>query len=181
MPLSFPNIGNAAEFVGQALGLRRPLRPPGRAFNNLRWVFDRARVPLDPLSRSKSQGFRQPRQADEASAAVQGDRPQLMQVLIPRANLRTQPSPAGKRARSSKRELRHASFSRIAIGTRSGAASASGGMIGVCSMANWPDSTACRTGVSRQKARGALHGRFRVAPQNSTQPPSRGGRRLVQP
>src|ERR1017187_8745287 len=83
MPLSFPNIGNAAEFVGQALGLRRPPRPPGRAFNNLRWVFDRARVPLDPLSRSKSQSFRQPRQADEASAAVQGDRPQLMQVLIP--------------------------------------------------------------------------------------------------
>src|ERR1019366_8902430 len=118
---------------------------------------------------------------DEASAAVQGERPQLMQVLIPRANLRTQPSPAGKRARSSKRELRPASFSRIAIGTRSGAASASGGMIGVCSMANWPDSTACRTGVSRQKARGALHGRFPVAPQNSTQPPSRGGRRLVQP
>src|ERR1019366_10299326 len=116
--------------VGQALGLRRPLRPLSRAFNNLRWVFERARVPLDPLSRSKSRGFRQPRQADEASAAVQGDRPQLMQVLIPRANLRTQPSPAGKRARSSKRELRHASFSRIAIGTRSGAASASGGMIG---------------------------------------------------
>src|ERR1017187_2809678 len=28
--------------VGQALGLRRPLRPPGRPFNNLRWVFDRA-------------------------------------------------------------------------------------------------------------------------------------------
>src|ERR1022692_97898 len=97
MPLSFPNIGNAAEFVGQALGLRRPLRPPGRAFNNLRWGFDRARGPLDPPSPSKSQGFRQPRQADEASAAVQGDRPQLMQVLIPRANLRTQPSPAGRR------------------------------------------------------------------------------------
>src|ERR1017187_7489673 len=68
MPLSFPNIGNAAEFVGQALGPRRPLRPPRRAFNNLGWVFDRARVPLDPLSRSKSQSFRQPRQADEASA-----------------------------------------------------------------------------------------------------------------
>src|ERR1022692_3614866 len=126
MPLSFPNIGNAAEFVGQALGLRRPLRPPGRAFNNLRWVFDRARVPLDPLSRSKSQSFRQPRQADEASAAVQGDPPQLMQVLIP-ARIFAPPSPAGKRRVASKRELRPASFSRIAIGTRSGAASASGG------------------------------------------------------
>ncbi len=31
--------------VGQALGLRRPLRPPKRAFNNLRWVFNRARPP----------------------------------------------------------------------------------------------------------------------------------------
>src|ERR1022692_3805326 len=30
--------------VGQALGPRRPLRPPGLAFNNLRWVFDRAWV-----------------------------------------------------------------------------------------------------------------------------------------
>ena len=35
--------------VGQALGLRRPLRPPGPPFNNLRWVFDRARVLQDPL------------------------------------------------------------------------------------------------------------------------------------
>ena len=35
--------------VGQALGLRRPLRPPGRAFNNSRWVFDRARALQDPL------------------------------------------------------------------------------------------------------------------------------------
>src|ERR1022692_2067869 len=35
--------------VGQALGLRRPLRPPGRAFHNLQWVFDRARVLQDPL------------------------------------------------------------------------------------------------------------------------------------
>jgi hypothetical protein len=34
----------ASLLVGQALGLRRPPRPPGRAFNNLRWVFDRARV-----------------------------------------------------------------------------------------------------------------------------------------
>jgi hypothetical protein len=35
--------------VGQALGLRRHPRPPGRAFNNLRWVFDRARVLQDPV------------------------------------------------------------------------------------------------------------------------------------
>src|ERR1039457_4890973 len=35
--------------VGQALGLRRPLRPPGPPFNNLRSVFDRARVLQDPL------------------------------------------------------------------------------------------------------------------------------------
>ena len=30
--------------VGQALGLRRPLRPPCCAFNRLQWVFDRARA-----------------------------------------------------------------------------------------------------------------------------------------
>jgi hypothetical protein len=35
--------------VGQALGLRRPPRPPGCAFNRLQWVFDRARVLQDPL------------------------------------------------------------------------------------------------------------------------------------
>jgi hypothetical protein len=28
--------------VGQALSLRRPLRPPRLFFNNLRWAFDRA-------------------------------------------------------------------------------------------------------------------------------------------
>src|ERR1017187_6012878 len=36
--------------VGQALGLRRPLRPPKRAFNNLRWVFDRASPPRTPFA-----------------------------------------------------------------------------------------------------------------------------------
>src|ERR1022692_3005451 len=41
--------------VGQALGLRRPLRPPGRAFNNLRWVFDRARVLQEPLFAQRNQ------------------------------------------------------------------------------------------------------------------------------
>jgi hypothetical protein len=35
--------------VGQALGLRRPRRPPGRAFDNLWWVFDRAQVLQDPF------------------------------------------------------------------------------------------------------------------------------------
>ena len=35
--------------VGQALGLRRPPRPPGCAFNRLQWVFDRARVLQDRL------------------------------------------------------------------------------------------------------------------------------------
>jgi hypothetical protein len=44
--------------VGQAPSLRRPLRPPERGFNKLRWVFDRARVLQDPpfalgISRSK--------------------------------------------------------------------------------------------------------------------------------
>jgi hypothetical protein len=38
--------------VGQALGgalcAQRPLRPPGRTFNSLRWVFDCARVLQDP-------------------------------------------------------------------------------------------------------------------------------------
>jgi len=28
--------------VGQARGLRRPLRPPGRGSNHFRWVFDGA-------------------------------------------------------------------------------------------------------------------------------------------
>src|ERR1019366_6237598 len=41
-------VGQASRLVrslvGQALGLRRPLTPPGLAFNNLRCVFDRARV-----------------------------------------------------------------------------------------------------------------------------------------
>src|ERR1039458_3008086 len=41
--------------VGRALGLRRPLRPPGRAFHNLRWVFDCARVLQDPLLASRNQ------------------------------------------------------------------------------------------------------------------------------
>src|ERR1017187_930035 len=41
--------------VGQALGLRRPLRPPGRAFHNLRWGFDCARVLQDPLLASRNQ------------------------------------------------------------------------------------------------------------------------------
>src|ERR1039458_8362963 len=41
--------------VGQALGLRRPLRPPGQAFHNLRWVFDCARVLQDPLLASRNQ------------------------------------------------------------------------------------------------------------------------------
>jgi len=46
--------------VGQAPNLRRPLRPPERGFNKLRWVFDRARVLQDPpfalgISRSKRQ------------------------------------------------------------------------------------------------------------------------------
>src|ERR1035441_1063076 len=47
--------------VGQALGLRRPLRPPGRAFNNLRWVFDRARVRQDPLFGERSSPETKPR------------------------------------------------------------------------------------------------------------------------
>ena len=38
--------------VGQALGgalwAQRPLRPPGQAFNSLRWVFDCAAVLQDP-------------------------------------------------------------------------------------------------------------------------------------
>jgi hypothetical protein len=38
--------------VGQALGgalcAQQPLRPPGQAFNSLRWVFDCARVLQDP-------------------------------------------------------------------------------------------------------------------------------------
>src|ERR1017187_7401161 len=44
--------------VGQALGLRRPLRPPGRALNNLRWVFDRARVLQDELFATGRRGRR---------------------------------------------------------------------------------------------------------------------------
>ena len=48
--------------VGQALGLRRPLRPPGRAFNNLRWVFDRARIFQGPL-RGYSLGYPLPNQS----------------------------------------------------------------------------------------------------------------------
>src|ERR1035438_8549253 len=44
--------------VGQALGPRRPLRPPGRAFNNLRWVFDRARVLQDALFATGRRGRR---------------------------------------------------------------------------------------------------------------------------
>ena len=36
--------------VGQALGLRRPLRPPKRPFNNLRWVFNRASPPRTPFA-----------------------------------------------------------------------------------------------------------------------------------
>src|ERR1039457_3485652 len=42
--------------VGQALGLRRPPRPPGCAFNKLEWVFDRARVLQDPLPASRAAG-----------------------------------------------------------------------------------------------------------------------------
>ena len=48
--------------VGQALGLRRPLRPPGRPFNNLRWVFNRASPPRTPFAPAtvrapKSRGY----------------------------------------------------------------------------------------------------------------------------
>src|ERR1017187_8824840 len=38
-----PTNSDETPAVGQALGLRRPLRPPGQAFNNFRWVFDRVR------------------------------------------------------------------------------------------------------------------------------------------
>src|ERR1017187_10345924 len=48
--------------VGQALGLGRPLRPPGRAFHNLQGVFDRARVLQDPrfVQRNSRTGRRGP-------------------------------------------------------------------------------------------------------------------------